>query len=173
MEHSGQQLASGHYWAYVQRGLHTPAALQSCAVSSPHTQHAPCTPRGHPTDPPNCCGDNDAGEAGELREAKDSWDDITATLLSSPVKGSPTKSSTPINSKLKDYPLDNAFRGMPNGGATSNHEQTSLAQDADESSSNEEPACQWYYASDSHVNKVSKERVLACEAYILLYMRVN
>lgn len=30
---------------------------------------------------------------------------------------------------------------------------------------------QWYYVSDTHVNKVSVAQVLACEAYVLFYAR--
>ena len=166
VEHSGQQLASGHYVAYVQRGLQsqlpqgTPSAVQNGS------------------DAPN----------QPLSAASDSWDDITAALLSSPTKVRPDpqpEDAVPTSDKPLQHVRvpTNSHNGSDELPSSSGEDANQALAELDVEKNDAAPAkrssnsdamnaCQWYYASDSHVHKVAKERVLGCEAYILLYIRM-
>lgn len=179
VEHSGRHLASGHYWAYVQRGLQSPSALQRCNSTSG---------RNAAQSPPRELGAEPGAAASA--SALDSWDDITSALLSSPTKGGSPDSAPgmlPV-----DGEADSEAAASPDGLVQQHHPCSSSTAPADtdngppgstqsfqegrESScqgaaGDTEEHCQWYHVSDSHVHAVARERVLACEAYILLYMR--
>lgn len=171
VEHSGQQLASGHYWAYVQRGLRT----LPLAASWLEPEDAAQGPGGL-RDALSSCSHLPAGGAPAVQPdlPPNGWDDITASVLASPTDSSPSPEpgrpgAQPAGASEATPSADSAQgdRSTPDALCDANGISEQHAEPAAE-----QLAPQWYYASDAQVNKVSRERVLACEAYILLYMRV-
>ena len=111
VEHRGSQLGSGHYVAYVQRGLQP---SQSCGLPpSPQTQ-------------------TQSTEGAEALEA----------VPAPEPKAAGAASEQPAHNRAESH--------------------QSLSEEV-----------HWTYVSDTTVEATSSERVLACEAYILLYMRVS
>ena len=114
VEHRGSQLSSGHYAAYVQRGLQSP--LQH-AAAPPATQSQPSATSAEAVEP--------AAEAKEQGAGVDS-------SQPSAEAAAPAQAAAPTAQERR-----------------------------------------WFYASDAMVTPATQEAVAACEAYILLYMRVD
>lgn len=167
VEHSGQQLASGHYTAYVQRGLQ---ALHRLVAQHPNAAAESSSSPG---------GATGSTPAPQSKSALEGWDDITAALLSSPVQNTLPQSfagdslqgssERPLSTKTSN---GSEVESMHSDREAVNGESRMHAHDAGGSKTEPELKPQWYHVSDTHVSKVSPERVLGCEAYILLYMRI-
>ena len=156
VEHAGRQLASGHYWAFVQRGLRSPNLPVPMADDD--------SPSQGPAPQSNC---HDAKVGTRAPAVDDSWDDITAAVLSSPVKGRPTLPDMGLPAFGREH--QNTLPASPEICAPT---QKGDAQSAAAIIPARQSSPEWYHASDTHVSRLSQERVLAFEAYILLYMRV-
>ena len=197
VEHAGQHLASGHYTAYVQRGLQSPSLAASMpSQGTMATLDSTAIQAVHGGGPAVQAASKGLAPSSALT---DSWDDITADVLSSPTKAQPPVPAVGLQGELPADAADvDSFQARPEGTETeenagamaangSGHSLDSNALEARavhinavgadgsrtgaKSSSNAPPTPQWYHVSDVHVSKVATERVLACDAYILLYMR--
>ena len=122
VEHRGSQLGSGHYVAYVQRGLQPTAGSRLCSNS----QQQPHSTSGA-VSPPH------AGQ-GQRQEQEQEQEHKRAGI---------------------------------------SDQQQPMGREESEQSLDEWQQVQWSYVSDTHVESTTPERVLACEAYILLYTRVR
>lgn len=199
VEHRGSQLASGHYAAFVQRGLTAPGST----LAERHQPQAELSSYRQV----DADMQTEAAAGSTAMSPKSSWDDIA---LGSPCPNTPSQGSllserpaaavsgndaaaaasigTDVEASQVPAQQTAAEQESRSGQTASDYAEagsssTSEVQqaidhepqstDANLQSSLESDARRWYYVSDAKVSRASKEAVLACEAYILLYMHVS
>ena len=211
VEHQGSSIQSGHYVAYVQRGIQScadpPAA---CTADSPSADNiaasSPASDLVGPQANQQSSIDNNARAAASQPDGQTSQSardvggedgrrvlEQKADADQAPATSAPQSPESLQEAALKDgnkpnrsagcsqepRPASHTAPAVQAGGSSQEAQIAAVANKAPGSqaaSGSKEPlrstALDWYCISDTHVKRVSQNVVSACEAYILLYMKV-